>query len=143
MANVSDLTAVAHVIQEAVAPVFLLTGVGAILAVMSTRLSRVIDRFRVLEQMHGHERATHLREISTLQARSRWIHWAIMLCTLCALLICVVIVVLFIGSETGEELSGTIAALFIAAMLALIAGLLCFLREIALATGVISARRTQ
>ncbi len=143
MGNIADLTAVAHVIQEAVAPVFLLTGIGAILAVLSTRLSRVIDRFRVLEQMHGHERAAHLREIATLQARSRWIHWAIMLCTRCALLICVVIVVLVIGSELGEELSATIAVLFIAAMIALITALLCFLREIALATGVISARRTQ
>lgn len=142
MGNVADLTAVAHVIQEAVAPVFLLTGIGAILAVLSGRLSRVIDRFRALEQLHGHERAGHLREIATLQARSRWIHWAIMLCTLCALFICVVIVVLFIGSELGEELSATIAVLFIAAMVALIMGLLCFLREIALATGVISARRT-
>jgi len=143
MEAVTDITAVAHVIQEAVAPVFLLTGIGAILAVMSTRLSRVVDRFRVLEPLHGHERAAHTAEIATLQARARWIHWAITLCTLCALLICVVIVVLFIGSETGEELSATIAVLFIAAMLALVAGLLCFLREIALATNVISARRAQ
>ncbi len=141
MASPADVTAVAHVIQEAVAPVFLLTGIGAILAVMSTRLGRVIDRFRVLEQLHGHERAGHAREISTLHARQRWIHWAITLCTLCALLVCVVIAVLFVGAQTGEELSATIAGLFIAAMLALIMGLLCFLREIALATGVIHIAR--
>ncbi len=141
MEPAAQFPAVAHVIQEAVAPVFLLTGIGAILTVLSGRLSRVIDRFRVLEQLHGHERAHHAREIATLQSRSRWIHWAITLCTLCALLICVVIAVLFIGSETHEGLATTISVLFITAMLALIAGLLCFLREIALATGVISAVR--
>ncbi len=141
MGNAPDFTVVAHVIQQAVAPVFLLTGIGAFLSVLSTRLSRVVDRYRVLEQLHGHVRTGHLGEIATLQARARWIHWAIMLCTLCALLVCVVIVVLFIGSETGKELSATIAVLFIAAMLALIAGLLCFLREIGLATGVIGARK--
>jgi Protein of unknown function (DUF2721) len=42
--------AVAHAIQLAVAPVFLLTGIGAILAVMTNRLGRIIDRARVLEE---------------------------------------------------------------------------------------------
>jgi hypothetical protein len=42
--------AVAHAIELAVAPVFLLTGIGAILAVMTNRLGRVIDRARVLEE---------------------------------------------------------------------------------------------
>jgi hypothetical protein len=41
--------AVAHAIQLAVAPVFLLSGIGAILAVMTNRLGRIIDRARVLE----------------------------------------------------------------------------------------------
>ncbi len=141
MANPADVPSVALVIQQAVAPVFLLAGVGAILSVLSGRLARVIDRFRVLEKLHGAERVAHGREIGTLQKRARWIHWAITLCTLCALLICVVIAVLFVGSELGQELSATIAGLFIAAMVALIGGLLCFLREIALATGVIGNAR--
>jgi hypothetical protein len=42
--------AVAHAIQLAVAPVFLLSGIGAILAVMTNRLGRIIDRARVLEK---------------------------------------------------------------------------------------------
>lgn len=135
----ADVTAVAQVIQQAVAPVFLLAGVGAILSVLSGRLGRVIDRFRAIERMRGENREAYAAEIVRLQRRARWIHLAITLCTLCALLVCVVIAVLFIGSELGEELSATIAALFIAAMLALIGGLLCFLREIALGTSVIGA----
>jgi len=45
----SGITAVAHVIQLSVAPVFLLSGIGAMLAVMTNRLARVIDRARTLE----------------------------------------------------------------------------------------------
>lgn len=138
MGNAVDIPTVAHVIQLAVAPVFLLTGIGAILSVLSGRLGRVIDRFRVLNRMQGEERAEHESEIVMLLRRARWIHRAITLCTLCALLVCIVIAALFIGSELGKDSSAVIAVLFTAAMLALIVGLMCFLREIAIATGVIS-----
>ena len=135
--DLSGITGIAHVIQLAVAPVFLLTGVGAILSVLVNRLGRVVDRSRVLEatctgappQIAPDVQA----EMSSLTRRARMIHWAIGLCTGCALLVCVVIAALFIGSIAGVEVSGVIAALFIAAMLLLVAGLLCFLREIALA----------
>lgn len=138
MDKLVDISSVAHVIQLAVAPVFLLTGIGAILGVLSTRLARVIDRYRVLSIMEEMERIAHQHEMRNLLRRSRWIHWAITLCTVCALLVCVVIAALFIGAEMGRDTSWLIAALFTAAMLALVAGLVCFLREIALATGVLS-----
>lgn len=131
----ANIPAIAHVIQQAVAPVFLLTGVGAILSVLINRLARVVDRFRLLDSTSGEELIAHKTEMTTLSRRARLIHWAISLCTVCALLICIVIAALFIGSETGIDPSNAISMLFIAAMLALITGLLCFLREIALATG--------
>jgi hypothetical protein len=141
METAANIITAAHVIQQAVAPVFLLTGVGAVLGVLSSRLGRVIDRFRVLEKIADDERSTYTIEIANLQRRARWIHWAISLCTVCALFICIVIAGLFIGSELGKDPSGMVAAFFIAAMLALTAGLLCFLREIALATGSINIRK--
>ena len=45
-----DFSEIAVVIQMAVAPAFLLTGIGAILTVMATRLTRIVDRFRVLNE---------------------------------------------------------------------------------------------
>ena len=134
-----SVTTVGHVIQLAIAPVFLLTGVASLLAVLINRLARVIDRFRVLE--HARPSATEAErpqiatEMAILARRARLIHWAISLCTICALLVCLVIATLFVGSVMGADLSGSIATLFITAMCALIAGLLCFLREITLATG--------
>ncbi len=141
MDNLVDVSTVAHVIQLAVAPVFLLTGIGAFLSVLSTRLGRVIDRYRVLSGMEEMEQIAHHAEMRTLQRRSKWIHWSITLCTVCALLVCIVIGALFIGAEWGKDPSLVIAVLFISAMLTLVAGLVCFLREIALATGVISRQQ--
>ncbi len=138
MNHLVDVSSVAHVIQLAVAPVFLLTGIGAILSVLSNRLARVIDRHRVLSTMDEMERSAHQGELRNLLSRSRWIHRAITLCTVCALLVCVVIAALFIGAELGRDPSLLIAVAFTTAMLALVAGLVCFLREIALATNTLS-----
>lgn len=139
MQSTNKIMAAAHAIQQAVAPVFLLTGVGAILGVLSGRLGRLIDRSRVLDEIGAEKQTLYKNEIAILLRRVRWIHWAISLCTTCALFICIVIAALFIGSELDKDPSGTISMFFIAAMLALIAGLLCFLREIALATSTLKS----
>ena len=137
MAAETTISTVAHVIQLAVAPVFLLTGVGALLGVLISRLSRIIDRARVLESALEAVDSDHTpawrSELSCLALRSRLIHWAISLCTTCALLICVVIASLFISSHLAADISAGVSLLFVLAMLALIGGLVCFLREIHLA----------
>lgn len=137
MQEPSAIVGVSHVIQLAVAPVFLLTGVGAILSVLINRLARVVDRFRALEgelpKVSDVARASIQGEMKVMSRRARMIHWAIGLCTGCALLVCLVIALLFIGSAIAIDLSAVISLLFILAMLALVAGLLCFLREITLA----------
>ena len=138
----TTIPSVAHVIEQAVAPVFLLTGIGSILGVLTNRLGRVVDRFRILNELKSsiaHEK-NHHTEMRNLSARARWIHWAISLCTISALCICLSIAALFAAAELSADLSGAVSVLFVAAMLALISGLLCFLREIALATGIIEIR---
>jgi hypothetical protein len=145
MESISSISTVSHVIQLAVAPVFLLSGVGAILAVLINRLGRIVDRYRVLENNSsaaaaGEENLTQL-EMAILARRARLIHWAISLCTVGALFICIVVAALFIGSMLHVSVSQLIALMFIGAMLSLIAGLLSFLREITLATGNIHVRK--
>jgi hypothetical protein len=134
-----QLSSIAQVIQLAVAPVFLLAGVGALLGVLTNRLGRIIDRFHAIEKAHDGEplAGTGIADpggVVALSRRARLIHWSITLCTACDLLVCMVIVALFVGSELKVDLATPIATLFIAAMLTLIVGLACFLREIALAT---------
>lgn len=130
-----QLSSVAHVIQLAIAPVFLLTGVGSILGVLSNRLARIVDRFRALNNASEQIRDAHQVEMTTLLSRAHWVNWAVTLCTCSALLVCIVIAALFVGAEIGADPSRVVSLLFISAMLALISGLLCFLREIFLATG--------
>ncbi|MEB4592777.1 DUF2721 domain-containing protein [Candidatus Thiothrix sp. Deng01] len=138
MQEVDVIANVAHVIQLAVAPVFLLTGVGSLLSVLVNRLARVVDRFRVLDVQlpTALELATTFihKEMSVLSQRARLIHWAIGLSTGCALLVCVVIGTLFLSAMIGVDLSNVISILFILAMFALVSALLCFLYEIQLAT---------
>ena len=134
MQTAANLITVASVIQQAVAPVFLLTGIGAILSVLAGRMARIVDRFRTLKESgcdQQHDR--HYPEMRKLLRRSSWAHWAITLCTSSALLVCLVIAALFMGLETNVSPSRIVSLLFIFAMLSLISGLLCFLREISLA----------
>lgn len=131
------ITTIAHAIQLAVAPVFLLTGVASILSVLTNRLGRIIDRSRFL---HGKSLAAVEKneavqvEIKSLRRRAHLIHWAIGLCTTCLLLICSVVAVLFLGAFFKLNMPLVIASLFVAAMLCLIAALLNFICEIFLAT---------
>jgi len=132
------ITAVAHAIQLAVAPVFLLSGIGAMLAVLTNRLSRIIDRGRTLEAQlaaSSPNAAANLHvELAALARRAQLISRAITLCTITALLICAVIATLFLGAFASFDTSVPVALFFVTAMVAFFAGLLFFLREIFVAT---------
>ncbi len=129
---------ISHAIQLAIAPVFLLTGVAGLLNVMATRLSRVIDRARMFEStwagLDDEARAVALQEVHNLERRRRVCSWSINYCTAAALLVCLVIVVLFADEFFATDLRLLAGALFVAAMVAVICGLSCFLREVYLAT---------
>lgn len=130
---------VAYFIQLSVAPVFLLTGVGAMLGVLTNRLSRIIDRARVLEGQYAVEQVVERRVaqhaiLRVLSRRARLVSWSISLCTTCSLFVSTIIVLLFLEALLSTYFRGVVPVLFIIAMLAFIMGLLAFLREIFLAT---------
>ena len=127
-----NLTTVAHVIQLAVAPVFLLTGIGAILSVLTGRLGRLVDRFRVLTETVSELPAIQARELNILTVRASWVHWSITVCTASALFVAIVIGALFLGAVVSFNPSRIVSIMFITAMTSLIIGLGCFLREISL-----------
>jgi hypothetical protein len=141
MPNDPDVAVIAHVIQLAVAPVFLLAGIGALLNVMTNRLGRVIDRARRLEglwdQMNdrGHELARV--ELKILERRGRLASWAINLCTFAALLVCTVVGTLFVDAFLGTNLKWFVGGSFFCAMVVLVGGLSAFLAEVYLATHVL------
>ena len=129
---------IAHVIQLSVAPVFLLTGIAGFLNVLTCRLARIIYRARALERSlaatEDNAQAIEHERLRTLAIRARWINISISLCVVSAIFIASVVVALFASSFWGSDYRGVVAGLFIGAMLALIGGLVFFLREIYLAT---------
>jgi Protein of unknown function (DUF2721) len=125
---------VAHVIQLAIAPVFLLTAVGTFLNVLASRLGRTVDRRRVLvaalSQLDAAEAETARAELAVNDRRTRLTYVSISLAVLSALLICLLIAIAFVDALVDVHLAKLIAILFVLAMLALIGSLTVFLREI-------------
>ena len=133
-----ELGDLAHAIQLALAPVFLLTGIAGILNVMPGRLARIIDRGRYLTERELPPAmvasAAYRVELASLEFRRHLASSAIAASTLSALLVCVVIASLFVQVLLQVELKWVVGALFTGSTLALVVGLGYFLREVHLAT---------
>ena len=133
---------IGHIIQLSIAPVFLLTGVGTNMLVLTNRLARIIDRTRALEEKLGvdapegrpQSRQAVLSELDVLFSRARKINRAIFLSTSCALLICLVVAILFVADAMDLKLVTPIASLFVLAMVSLTGSFVFLLREILQAT---------
>ncbi len=128
------VSTVAATIQTAIAPVFLLAGIGAILNVLAGRLSRIIDRVRALEALHprstGPEHDRHVWELRILDKRITFINAALVLCVASAVAICLVVALLFVARIVNLHIGTAVAVLFIAAMAMLTTGLILFLLEV-------------
>ena len=137
---------IAQIIQLSVAPVFLLAAIGTLLVVLTSRLARVVDRNRALDADIVSDRllfgddAYHRNEFRILDQRMNLINRAITLATIANLFVCLVVVALFSGALLGVDLSRLIAAMFIAAMGALICALLAFLVEVSHARKMLRVR---
>jgi hypothetical protein len=130
-----QITDIGHLIQLAIAPVFLLTGVGTKLTVLTNRLGRIIDRSRVLEdRLEVADDERWVSELDILYGRAHLVNNAISLSTGCGLLICLVIAMLFLGDTTSLPLDKYIAGCFVLAMMGLIGSFVFFLREIFIAS---------
>jgi hypothetical protein len=128
---------IAGVIQLAIAPVFMLTAIGTVINALSTRLSRAVDRRRELEErlaaLKPEELPSAQDELATIARRIRFVYLSIVFAVIAALFVALLIAFAFIGAFVRTDLSPTIAAMFVCAVMALIVCLLLFLREIFLA----------
>ena len=143
--SAAAVTTIAHQIQLAVAPVFLLAGIAGIINVLAHRLARVVDRSRQLEaeppDAQEMVRRLFFEELAILDQRMRVVNWSLSCCTAGALFVCVVVAILFVAGLANFAFARPIALLFILAMLLLIVGLLLFLYEVRLATRALKISR--
>jgi hypothetical protein len=132
------VTDIAHTIQLALAPVFLLAGIAGFLNVLAGRLARAVDRARMLAReftaIDHPEHARQVRELRTLDRRIVLANWAIFLFGASAALICAVVGGLFIAALAKLGFARTMAVAFILAMTMLIVGLVLFMVEVRLAS---------
>ena len=130
---------IAHLIQVALTPIFLISAIGVTLNVLTNRLSRIVDRARTMENelcrpdYQAGGRDLHAA-LGVLARRARYIYAAITLITLSALFIALVVVMLFVNAFAHWDLSAFIAIMFILSMLSLAAALTAFLIEVRIAT---------
>lgn len=129
---------VAHAIQLSLTPVFLLNGVGVLLALLTSRLARIVDRARTLEERlpTSSEQAVHEIHmvLDTTRRRARLMNRAITLGTVAALLVALLVALMFAAEFVPFRMGSGIAIIFIVAMLALVGSLWCFLIEVRIAT---------
>jgi hypothetical protein len=135
--NGLEVVDIAHAIQLAVAPVFLFSGVGVLLGVLTNRLARVVDRARKVEEslkVAAPAQVDDAREqLQVASRRARYINVSITLSTIAALLIALVIGLLFASTFVPLNLAAYVAVLFVLAMVALVCALLSFLFEVRIA----------
>ena len=134
MPTIPAISTIAQTIQLSLAPVFMLAGIGQLLNVLAGRLSRVIDRARKLELMHGsitgpdHHR--YVWELRPLDRRMTIINAALFLAVSSAIMTCVLIALLFIAELAKLHFGTAVALCFILAMILLIAALVSFIVEV-------------
>ena len=136
-ASVLATDGIAHTIQTALAPSFLLTAIGAILTLLTSRLGRTVDRSRWIEQHYAPKGdAQHDYQVAQLRLidkRMKYANLALVLCATSGMLICIEIAGLFLSALFDLPLGQIMAIAFIVAMLLLIVGLVLFLYEVRIA----------
>ena len=132
-----EVVDIAHAIQLALAPVFLLSGIGVFLGVLTSRLARVVDRARTIERelrhASGNEPDDAREQLRVMARRARFINYAITFATIGGFCTALVVALLFGSTFVPMNLAVYVAVLFVFSMISLLAAFLSFLVEVRIA----------
>jgi hypothetical protein len=141
-----DKPLIVQTIQLALTPVFMLVAIGNIMNILSSRLARIVDRSRILQQMHpetsGPEHDAVVREIRLVARRIHLIGRAFLLLVIAGLCVGVTVALLFVEDLAGIDLKALVSIIFVASLALLIGALLLFLRETREATAALRIPET-
>lgn len=125
---------VQQVVQLSLAPAFLLSGIGAIMNVIMSRMIWIAQRIdKIEDKMEEQRTSRQARELGWLMKRRKLAQGAIMFSTASAVMISAVIMMLFISAYITAQIGTVIAALWVMTMALLVIGLAFFLLETRLA----------
>lgn len=135
------------ILQVAVGPVVVISGVGLVLLTLTNRLGRVIDRSRLLtaelRQAPTEDRERLEAQIAILMERGTRLRRSITWALLCALFAALLVIVLFVGSLARAGVAWLISAFFVLSMISLILSLLDFILDIHQALGALKIELSQ
>jgi len=147
--QISSLDFVAHVIQVALTPIFLLSGIATLLNVFSTRLARVADRVeqitKAMEDADPDESVELARQLLHLRRRSIALDAAVVLGAIAAASTCASVFTLFVGALRNSTVASILFTTFGLAIACTISAIGAFTAEMLMAgSGVraeVAARR--
>jgi len=132
--NVPSVAHLIPVLQTAIGPMILISGLGLILLTMTNRLGRTIDRVRILTAelptATENKSAKISAQLTILWTRARLIRTAIMLSAMSALAAAILIIVIFFTALWQVEAAWLIGTLFILCMLCVIGALIYVIKDI-------------
>jgi hypothetical protein len=124
------------VLQVAIGPVILISGIGLLLLTLTNRFGRAVDRSRQLgremRNLAAAERNVLAGQVEILYRRARLIRLSIIMAATSVLLVACLIILLFLSALMKLEVGATITLLFIGCMATLIVSLVAFIRDIQL-----------
>lgn len=130
----AETSEIVPVLQTAVSPVVLISGVGLLLLTMTNRLGRIVDRTRALavrcREISGEEEQQVRAQLHILEDRARLVRRAIALAGVCVLFAALLVISLFVTNLAGADVPWLVAAFFILSLVSLVMSLVEFLRDV-------------
>lgn len=135
MEPISQMAGIADEIRLSIAPVFLLTALAGFTTILTGRLTRGIDRARTLAKGGdgagaGPVAADGAANLALIRRRLRLLLWAIRCLIAASTIVCIVVILIFLGDYVLPDMSTLIAIMFILAMALIVTGLLLFFAEV-------------
>lgn len=131
MRTLSDII---PVLQGAIGPVILISGIGLLLLSLTNRFARILDRARVLAaelRASPSERRPRLHQlVSMLRHRAMWNRWSISLASLSILFVALLIVLLFVQALLSVENALPVICAFTLCLLSLVGSVVAFIWDI-------------
>jgi hypothetical protein len=129
-----SLSEISHVIALATAPAFLLGGIVGFLTLLVSRMARIMDRVRFLDEIDEQDRRARLKaDLPLLRRRAKLIHLSMTLSIASGVTTALLVVIAFLGALLDLQLEMLIASLFVLSLLSFVAALCIMVREAVIA----------
>jgi hypothetical protein len=127
-------SALLPVIQLAITPVILISGVGALMLTLTNRMGRIVDRTRTLAEKvrtaASVDRAHYETQLGILWRRAKLIRVAVTLAGLSMLISCVLVMAIFADASMARDFGAPLVVMFLGSVICLAAALIAFLRDV-------------